>query len=253
MNTKGYLKVHCFINDNYIPAKNAKIIIYKSDANFNDLNEVLTTYTNESGFVDNIELETPPLDLSYTSNTLPYGIYNIHVIKEGLKELKIKGIQVFPTVKAIQNCNLEPGCCSPCSCCHIIINEHKHVSNSCSKNPKECASSKSDIDNFILTSKNKKSKKYAKKHRVLDSVVVPSYIIVHAGSPFNSSAPNYKVPFIDYIKNVACSELYSTWNSSCLRANIYCIVSFALNRIYTEWYPSQGYSFDITNDTPYVT
>ena len=79
---------------------------------------------------------------------------------------------------------------------------------------------------------------------------VPQQITVHLGPP-GASAPNVTVPFIDYVKNVASSEIYPTWQESALRANIYAIVSFALNRVYTEFYRSRGYDFDITNSTAY--
>ena len=80
--------------------------------------------------------------------------------------------------------------------------------------------------------------------------VIPENITVHLGAP-GSSAQNVTVSFIDYIKNVASSEIYPTWPENALRANIYAIISFALNRIYTEWYPSRGYNFDITNTAQY--
>ena len=80
---------------------------------------------------------------------------------------------------------------------------------------------------------------------------IPEYITVHLGSPGDASAPNVRVPFIDYIKNVASSEIYPTWPDSALRANIYAQISYALNRVYSEWYPSRGYDFDITSDTRY--
>ncbi len=79
---------------------------------------------------------------------------------------------------------------------------------------------------------------------------VPESITVHLAGP-STPAPNVTVPFVDYVKNVASSEIYPTWRESALRANIYAIVSFALNRIYTEFYRSRGYDFDITNNTAY--
>ena len=79
---------------------------------------------------------------------------------------------------------------------------------------------------------------------------IPQQITVHLGTP-NSDAQNVTVPFIDYVKNVASSEIYPTWDESALRANILAIVSFALNRVYTEFYRSRGYDFDITNSTAY--
>lgn len=80
--------------------------------------------------------------------------------------------------------------------------------------------------------------------------VIPQNITVHLGTP-DSNAQNVTVNFIDYIKNVASSEIYPTWPEASLRANIYAIISFALNRVYTEWYRSRGYNFDITNSTAY--
>ena len=80
--------------------------------------------------------------------------------------------------------------------------------------------------------------------------VVPNNITIHLGAP-DEAARNITVPFTDYISNVASSELYPTWPDSALRANIYAIVSFALNRIYNEWYTSKGYNFDITSSPIY--
>lgn len=80
--------------------------------------------------------------------------------------------------------------------------------------------------------------------------VIPQNITVHLGAP-SQSARNVTVPFVDYIKNVASSEIYPTWPENSLRANIYAIISFALNRVYTEWYRSRGYDFDITNTTQF--
>ena len=80
--------------------------------------------------------------------------------------------------------------------------------------------------------------------------VIPENITVHLGPP-GSQAQNVTLPFVDYIKNVASSEIYPTWPENALRANIYAIISYALNRIYTEWYPSRGYDFDITNTTQF--
>ncbi|MGN0678149.1 MAG: spore cortex-lytic protein, partial [Oscillospiraceae bacterium] len=79
---------------------------------------------------------------------------------------------------------------------------------------------------------------------------IPERIVVHLGTP-QSNARNVTVTFPDYIKNVASSEIFPTWPEASLRANIYVQVTFALNRVYTEWYRSRGYDFDITNSTQY--
>lgn len=84
-----------------------------------------------------------------------------------------------------------------------------------------------------------------------DPPYIPEYITVHLGTPNDSSADNVTLSFRDYIKNSASSELYPTWPEAALRANIYAIISFALNRVYTEWYRSRGYDFDVTNTTQY--
>ena len=86
--------------------------------------------------------------------------------------------------------------------------------------------------------------------RVLRQVVIPNPITVHLGAP-GSYATNVQVSFPDYVKNVASSEIYPTWPENALRANIYAIITFALNRVYTEWYRSRGYDYDITNSTAY--
>ena len=79
---------------------------------------------------------------------------------------------------------------------------------------------------------------------------IPETITVHLGAP-DSAAANVTVPFADYVKNVVSSEIYPTWGVSALRANTFAIVSYALNRVYTEYYRSRGYEFDITNSTAY--
>ena len=83
-----------------------------------------------------------------------------------------------------------------------------------------------------------------------DLPFIPETIVVHLGAP-GEAAENVTVSFPDYIKNVASSEIYPTWPQSALRANILAQISFALNRVYTEWYPSRGYDFDITNNTAF--
>jgi hypothetical protein len=86
---------------------------------------------------------------------------------------------------------------------------------------------------------------------VLSRVVVPQYVVVHDGAPGNTAAKDYYVTFLDYIKNVASSEIYATWPDAAIRANVLAIMSFTLNRVYTEWYRGKGYDFTITSSTAY--
>ena len=80
---------------------------------------------------------------------------------------------------------------------------------------------------------------------------VPQNITVHLGAPDDTSAGNVTVPFSQYIKNVASSEIYPTWPEAALRANIYAQTTFALNRVFTEWYRGKGYDFTITSSTAF--
>lgn len=86
---------------------------------------------------------------------------------------------------------------------------------------------------------------------VLSRVVVPEYVIVHDGAPSDTTAREYYIRYRDYIKNVASSEIYSTWPDATIRANVLAIMSFTMNRVYTEWYRNKGYSFTITSSTAY--
>ena len=86
---------------------------------------------------------------------------------------------------------------------------------------------------------------------VLDRVVVPEYVVVHDGTPRDSTAGDYYVKYKDYIKNVASSEIYATWPYETLVANILAIESFTMNRIYTEFYRNKGYPFTITSSTTF--
>ena len=86
---------------------------------------------------------------------------------------------------------------------------------------------------------------------VLSRVVIPEFVVVHDGSPRDSTARNYYVRYRDYIKNVASSEIYATWPDSTIRANVLAIMSFTLNRVYTEWYRNKGYDFTITSSTAF--
>ena len=86
---------------------------------------------------------------------------------------------------------------------------------------------------------------------VLSRVVIPEFIVVHDGSPEDSTANDYYVRYRDYIKNVASSEIYATWPRETIKANVLAIMSFTLNRVYTEWYRNRGYDFTITSSTAF--
>ena len=148
----------------------------------------------------------------------------------------INGIQIFPQEIALQQCNLVEAMGRKSYRADTInIQPNTLNGNFPSKIPEEVDKPLPPPTSGV----------------VLPKPVVPEFIIVHAGGPNNTSAPNYTVPYKDYIKNVASCEIYSTWSESTIRANVYAIISFTLNRIYTEWYRGKGKDFDITNSTAY--
>ena len=232
----GRLKVQCFRGNDYIPIDNAKITVTGSAGSENLKNIELVT--NQVGLTNEIELAAPPVEYSLdeNSNELPYSLYDITVERNGFKPIIIKGCQVFPTQVAYQICNLETSLGRGDMRQEVIdIQPNTLNGNFPPKIPEEVDKPLPPPSSGV----------------VLPQPIVPEYIIVHQGSPNDLSAPNYKVPFKDYIKNVASCEIYSTWNTSAIRANVFCMISFTLNRIYTEWYRGKGKNFDVTSSTAY--
>lgn len=210
-----------------IPLENVKITI--TDVEDMAILENKTTYTDKNGKTGNICLKTKAkkLSLDPNNNQLPYKNYNVEVEKNGFMKGEIIGLQIFDGETSVQNIDLLP-------------------------RPKDFGSDfeqQLDVGSpqklFVPAPDLKKG-----DSRILQEVVIPEFIVVHLGTP-NSSAQNVKVPFVTYIKSVASSEIYPTWPRESLRANIHAQVSFALNRIYTEWYLSRGFNFQITNSPSY--
>lgn len=242
MAEKGRLKVQCFVNETYLPVDKSRIFV-RSSATGGNFNEV-ELVTDSMGETSIIELDAPPLAYSeQPTGQVPYSRYDIRVEREGFQSILINGCQVFPGELSIQQCNL--------------IESSGILSRIENKN--------GNVEEIINIGPNVLNGNYPEKIPeevnkplppptggvVLQKPVVPEFIVVHAGGPNNTSAPNYKVLYKDYIKNVASCEIYSTWSESTIRANVYAIISFTLNRIYTEWYRGKGKNFDITNSTAY--
>ena len=234
MAEKGGLKIQCFVGDTYIPVDGVKATLVPSQGQGGQ--EVQLT-TNSSGESQVIELSAPPLAYSQEpTGNIPYSLYDLRVERQGFQALVINGIQIFPQEIALQQCNLIESMGRKSYRADIInIQPNTLNGNFPAKIPEEVDKPLPPPTSGV----------------VLPKPVVPEFIIVHAGGPNNTSAPNYTVPYKDYIKNVASCEIYSTWPESTIRANIYAIISFTLNRIYTEWYRGKGKNFDITNSTAY--
>lgn len=232
----GRLKVQCFLGNDYVPVDKVKVRI-NGKGEFATTNEIILN-TDSSGLTQEIEVGAPPIEYSLNENSdkTPYSLYDIIVEREGFDPMTIFGCQVFSDEVAYQVCNLNKSSRTR-GMRHEVINilPNTLYGDFPSKIPEEVDKPLPPPTSGV----------------VLAQPVVPEFVIVHQGSPNDPSAPNYKVPFKDYIKNVASCEIYSTWPETTIRANIFCIVSFTLNRIYTEWYRSKGKNFQITSSTAY--
>lgn len=235
MADKGRLKIQCFVGDTYVPVDGSNITLVSTSGQTNDNKEV-NLVTNSSGESQVIELNAPPLEYSQNPDQpTPYSLYDLRIDKEGFQTLVINGVQIFPSQTAIQQCQLIKSNNRNSRADVINIGPNTLNGNYPSKIPEE-------IDKPLPPPTS---------GVVLPKPVVPEFITVHTGSPNNNSAPNYTVLYKEYIKNVASCEIYSTWPESTIRANVYAIISFTLNRIYTEWYRGKGKNYDITNSTAY--
>ena len=189
--------------------------------------------TDATGSAADIPVEAPAcaLSLDEDNTTRPYAIVSLTATKPGYRTVRIEGIQIFAGQVTLAQPQMLPVTEDDRDIPNapIVIPPHALFAGSGGSGPQP-------RENCVP--------------RVLDKVIIPKNITVHLGKPA-ASARNVTVSFRDYIANVASSEVYPTWPEQALRANIHCQISLALNRIYTEWYPSKGYTFNITNSTSY--
>ena len=232
---QGYLQVDVVSDANSFPVQDADIVIARTEEPDEIIEE---TRTNSSGQTENLPLDAPPLELSLLPEETerPYAEYTIRITAPGFEPFVVSGTEVLADVTAIQGIRLRP--LSNASAGEqietVTIPDHTLYGDYLPK------IAESEIKPVIETGEI-----------VLSRVVVPQTIVVHDGVPTNASAANYYVPYRDYIKNVASSEIYATWPRSTIVANVLAIMSFTLNRVYTEWYRNQGYDFTITSSTAY--
>ena len=192
--------------------------------------------TDESGQTPVISLPAPPEELSLdpTNTIKPFSSYIIEANPEGYNSVTVEGSQIFADVQSIQP--IEPLSLNRSMYRQeqvYIIGPPVLFGDFPPKIPEPELKATGPASGLV----------------VLDEPVVPEYMIVHDGYPDNPNAPNFRVNYRDYIKNVASSEIFPTWPRSTIEANVLAIVSFTLNRIYTEWYRNQGKTFTITSST----
>ena len=219
---RGRLQVNVSSLGNSRPIENARISISYTGIPESPLEELVT---NSSGQTDTIELDTPPLEYSLnpTIESQPYSEYTLTITAPDFEPISISGTELLPDVTAIQNVRMRPLTPADSNEEVFVIPAHTLYGDYPPKIPE------SEIKPVRETGEI-----------VLSRVVVPEYIVVHDGSPRDSTAQNYYVKYRDYIKNVASSEIYATWTPEAIRANVLAIMSFTLNRVYTEWYRNQG-------------
>ncbi|MEQ2384021.1 peptidoglycan-binding protein [Lachnospiraceae bacterium CLA-AA-H58] len=232
---QGYLQVDVVSDANSFPVQDADIVIARTEEPDEIIEE---TRTNSSGQTENLPLDAPPLELSLLPEETerPYAEYTIRITAPGFEPFVVSGTEVLADVTAIQGIRLRPLSNVPAGeqTETVTIPDHTLYGDYLPK------IAESEIKPVIETGEI-----------VLSRVVVPQTVVVHDGVPTNASAANYYVPYRDYIKNVASSEIYATWPRSAIVANVLAIMSFTLNRVYTEWYRNQGYDFTITSSTAY--
>ena len=230
---QGYLQVDVVSDVNNFPVQDAEITISSVDAPETVIRRLMT---NSSGQTENVVLEAPPKALSLRPGDVrPYSEYQVAVSAPGYEPAVIAGTEILADTTAIQNVRLHPlAGYDGEEKERITIPEHTLYGEYPPK---------------IAESEIKPTTESGEI--VLSRVVVPQTIVVHDGLPSNASAKNYYVPYRDYIKNVASSEIYATWPQATIVANVLAIMSFTLNRVYTEWYRNQGYDFTTTSVTAY--
>lgn len=225
----GYLMMQARTAHDAVPLGGVQITVLDDEQN-----RIYELTTDENGETRSVSLET--VDKSYSQNQnfvgTPYVTYNVLAQAQGFNTLFVADIPIFDGELAVLPLALVP------------MQENQRSSEQTEivvGAPAVTMSGQRRQDGPI----GDMGVPY-----ILRQVVIPNPITVHMGTP-DSVASNIQVSFPEYVKNVASSEIYPTWPEAALRANIYAIITFALNRVYTEWYRAKGYNFDITNSTAY--
>lgn len=227
----GQLQVNVLTEDNR-PIQNARLSVTFSGDPLSAIEELAT---DSSGRTETVTLATPPIEWSLDINNfqMPYSEYTVNVTAEGYEPRSVSNIQLLSSRRAIQDVYLIPVApdlfgSSVDIPAHTLYGEY----------PPKIA--ESEIKPMFESGEI-----------VLSDVVVPEFVVVHDGVPTDTTATDYYVRYGDYIKNVASSEIYATWPTATITANVLAIMSFTLNRVFTEWYRNQGFNFTITSSTAF--
>lgn len=229
---RGRLQINVTSEITAYPIENATISISYTGVPNSILEQL---QTNQVGQTEVVELDTPPLEysLDQTIEEQPYSEYTLQVNAPGFEPISIAGTEILADVTALQDVRLHP-LVEDAEPEVYVIPAHTLYGEYPPKIPEDEIKPIDESGEIVLS-----------------RVVIPEYVIVHDGSPRDSTATNYYVKYKDYIKNVASSEIYATWTENAIRANVLAIMSFTLNRVYTEYYRNRGYDFTITSSTAF--
>lgn len=214
---KGELQVNV-TDSNNAPIKDAKVIIKEPSTAPVPNSTIETLDTDISGQTQIVDLSAPPLEYSLTesNNMMPYANYNLEIDAPGYETESINNVEILPDSLSLQNVRMRKAEGSQVE--DIEISPHTLYGEYPEKIPEEEIKDINEPGEIVLS-----------------RVVIPEYVVVHDGTP-SSNATDYYVTYKDYIKNVASSEIYATWPRTSIEANVLAIMSFTLNRVYTEWY-----------------
>lgn len=229
---RGRLQINVTSEITAYPIENATISISYTGVPNSILEQL---QTNQVGQTEVVELDTPPLEysLDQTIEEQPYSEYTLQVNAPGFEPISIAGAEILADVTALQDVRLHP-LVEDAEPEVYVIPAHTLYGEYPPKIPEDEIKPIDESGEIVLS-----------------RVVIPEYVVVHDGSPRDSTATNYYVKYKDYIKNVASSEIYATWTENAIRANVLAIMSFTLNRVYTEYYRNRGYDFTITSSTAF--
>ena len=230
---KGRLQINVISAADSRPVADARIAVSYTGVPEQTLEQVIT---DRSGQSEVLTLDAPPeaWSLDPDNERQPYSEYTLNISAPGYEPVSIAGAEILADVKAVQNVRMRPDDGGREEEKVFVIPAHTLYG---------------DYPPKIAEAEIKPVNESGEI--VLSRVVVPEYIVVHDGSPRDSTAKDYYVKYKDYIKNVASSEIYATWPAEAIRANVLAIMSFTLNRVYTEWYRNRGYDFTITSSTAF--
>jgi hypothetical protein len=227
----GRLQVRC-TSVSFTPIENALVRISYSG----EQNTILGEFrTDASGLTEIIDLPAPNIEYSLEiTNQQPYSEYDLTVSADGYQTAVFSHVEILPSVLATHEATLTPINASPSRQSLFVILPHTLYYEYPPKIPEAEIKPLGEAGEIVLS-----------------EVVIPEFVIVHDGPPSDPGAANHYVRFRDYIKNVASSEIYATWPEATIYANVLAILSFTLNRVFTEWYRNQGYNFTITSSTAF--